>query len=179
MAKGFEELLKEFREAVTEWRKKTLAAHRAQAEFEFAEKKLTLIREGLIMEAWSDDDPTMHLSPNISSEMRPVEFLGLTLKQATEKALRQLGTASTDDLVDHMTRGGYRFTGAAPAREVHGAIFKQRWAKRSLWNDSTRTLLDRGHAKGRSITLATALDGVGIPLHPGAERFYREAGLIE
>ena len=50
---------------------------------------------------------------------------------------------------------------------------------KALWNDSTRKLLDRGHAKGRSITLATALDGVGIPLHPGAERFYREAGLIE
>ncbi len=50
---------------------------------------------------------------------------------------------------------------------------------KSLWNDSTRKLLDKGHAKGRSITLATALDGVGIPLHPGAERFYREAGLVE
>ena len=50
---------------------------------------------------------------------------------------------------------------------------------KALWNDTTRKLLDQGHAKGRSITLATALDGVGIPLHPGAERFYREAGLIQ
>lgn len=50
---------------------------------------------------------------------------------------------------------------------------------RALWNDSTRRLLDAGHAKGREITADTALDGVGIPLHPGAERFYREAGLLE
>ncbi|MFQ5954868.1 MAG: TAXI family TRAP transporter solute-binding subunit [Kiloniellales bacterium] len=50
---------------------------------------------------------------------------------------------------------------------------------KALWNDATRKLLDQGHAKGRSITLATALDGVGIPLHPGAERYYREAGLIK
>ena len=50
---------------------------------------------------------------------------------------------------------------------------------KALWNDNTRALLDGGHAKGASITSDTALDGVGIPLHPGAERFYREAGLIE
>jgi TRAP transporter TAXI family solute receptor len=49
----------------------------------------------------------------------------------------------------------------------------------ALWNDETRTLLDVGHAKGSTITIETALSGVGVPLHPGAERFYREAGLIE
>ncbi|MCK0168398.1 TAXI family TRAP transporter solute-binding subunit [Jannaschia sp. S6380] len=50
---------------------------------------------------------------------------------------------------------------------------------KALWNDNTRKLLDGGHAKGASITAETALDGIGIPLHPGAERFYREAGLLE
>ena len=53
---------------------------------------------------------------------------------------------------------------------------------KALWNDNTRTLLDNGHAKGKQITLDTALDGVlnlGVPLHPGAERFYREQGLIQ
>ena len=49
----------------------------------------------------------------------------------------------------------------------------------ALWNDKTRALLDAGHAKGKSITAETALDGIGIPLHPGAERFYKEAGLLE
>lgn len=50
----------------------------------------------------------------------------------------------------------------------------------ALWNDNTRKLLDNGHAKGKQITIETALDGVealGVPLHPGAERFYKEAGL--
>lgn len=50
---------------------------------------------------------------------------------------------------------------------------------KALWNDNTRRLLDVGHAKGRVVTAETALDGIGIPLHEGAERFYREAGLIE
>ena len=50
---------------------------------------------------------------------------------------------------------------------------------RSLWNDNTRKMLDAGHAKGKLIRRETALDGAGIPLHPGAERFYREAGVLK
>lgn len=50
---------------------------------------------------------------------------------------------------------------------------------KALWSERSRRLLDVGHAKGVSVTLDTALEGVAIPLHPGAERFYREAGLID
>jgi TRAP transporter TAXI family solute receptor len=53
---------------------------------------------------------------------------------------------------------------------------------KALWSDTTRKLLDNGHAKGKVITLDTALfglDGLNVPLHPGAERFYKEAGLIK
>lgn len=49
---------------------------------------------------------------------------------------------------------------------------------KALWNENSRRLLDVGHSKGSSVTLETALDGIAIPLHPGAERFYREAGLV-
>ena len=49
----------------------------------------------------------------------------------------------------------------------------------AMWNDNTRKLLDNGHAKGASIQPSSALVGRGIPLHPGAERFYREAGMID
>ena len=47
---------------------------------------------------------------------------------------------------------------------------------KALWSDKTRAALDSGHAKGKAIQKATALTGVGIPLHPGAEKFYKEAG---
>lgn len=49
----------------------------------------------------------------------------------------------------------------------------------ALWNEKSRKLLDVGHAKGTTITAETALNGVGVPLHPGAERFYKEAGLLK
>ena len=53
---------------------------------------------------------------------------------------------------------------------------------KALWNKNTRKLLDNGHAKGKQITAETALDGVsalGVPLHPGSEKFYKEAGLLK
>lgn len=48
-----------------------------------------------------------------------------------------------------------------------------------LWNDASRATLDAGHAKGKLITLKNATAGLGVPLHPGAERFYKEAGVLK
>jgi len=48
-----------------------------------------------------------------------------------------------------------------------------------LWNDESRKLLDVGHAKGKTITPKSALNGVGVPLHDGAKKFYKEAGMLE
>lgn len=49
---------------------------------------------------------------------------------------------------------------------------------KALWHPTSRLLLENGHHQARSITLDSALDGAGLPLHPGAERYYREVGLI-
>ena len=49
---------------------------------------------------------------------------------------------------------------------------------RALWHERSREVLTSGHPKGRLICLNTALDGLGVPLHPGAERYYREIGLL-
>lgn len=53
---------------------------------------------------------------------------------------------------------------------------------KALWCKTTRTLLDNGHAKGKVILLETALKGIAalnVPLHPGAEKYYREVGLLQ
>ena len=49
---------------------------------------------------------------------------------------------------------------------------------RSLWHERNREILDKGHPKGLFIHQTMALEGIRIPLHPGAERYYREAGLF-
>ncbi|PYE86806.1 TAXI family TRAP transporter solute-binding subunit [Phyllobacterium leguminum] len=48
-----------------------------------------------------------------------------------------------------------------------------------MWDNATRSALDAGHAKGKMITLQNAVTSLGIPLHPGAERFYKEAGVLK
>jgi TRAP transporter TAXI family solute receptor len=49
---------------------------------------------------------------------------------------------------------------------------------RALWSERTRRLLDAGHPKAREIRRENALQGISIPLHAGAQRFYREAGML-
>lgn len=73
--------------------------------------------------------------------------------------------------VETLAVGAQWVTGADQDEELIYQITK------ALWNDNSRRLLDSGHAKGKEIRLETALDGVGVPLHPGAARYYREAGL--
>jgi TRAP transporter TAXI family solute receptor len=48
---------------------------------------------------------------------------------------------------------------------------------KSLWSDATKHLLGATHPAGRRIRLESALDGLVIPIHPGAARYYREAGV--
>lgn len=50
---------------------------------------------------------------------------------------------------------------------------------RVLWNDNTMQQLRYGHPIGKRILRENALNGIAIPLHPGAARYYREAGLLE
>ena len=50
---------------------------------------------------------------------------------------------------------------------------------KALFSDAAQKQLAAGHAKGKFITKENAVKGAGIPFHPGAEKFYKEAGLIK
>ena len=47
----------------------------------------------------------------------------------------------------------------------------------SLWHPATAKLLAALDPIGKRIRLDRALDGLSVPLHPGAARFYRETGM--
>jgi TRAP transporter TAXI family solute receptor len=49
----------------------------------------------------------------------------------------------------------------------------------SLWTLSNLELLASDVAVGSQISLNSAFDGVAIPLHPGARRYYLDAGLLK
>ena len=82
------------------------------------------------------------------------------------------GTYEGVDQVNTVAVGAQWFTSAKEDSELIFQITK------ALWNKESRKLMDVGHAKGKTITPDTALSGVGVPLHPGAEKFYKEAGLL-
>jgi len=82
------------------------------------------------------------------------------------------GTYEGVDEVNTVAVGAQWFTSAKEDSELIYQITK------ALWNKESRKLMDVGHAKGKTITPDTALSGVGVPLHPGAEKFYKEAGLL-
>ena len=56
---------------------------------------------------------------------------------------------------------------------------------RALWESggdkdlSGAEIMAQTHSKGKEITLKTALLGVAIPLHSGAEKYYKEKGIIK
>jgi TRAP transporter TAXI family solute receptor len=52
-------------------------------------------------------------------------------------------------------------------------------ATKSLYSAAAQQALAQGHPKGRHITLANAVQGAGIPFHPGAARFYKEMGALK
>jgi len=83
------------------------------------------------------------------------------------------GTYEGVDATATVAVGAQWFTSAKEDDDLIYAITK------ALWNDESRKLLDVGHAKGKTITPDTALAGVGVPVHDGAARFYKEAGLMD
>lgn len=49
---------------------------------------------------------------------------------------------------------------------------------RGLFHPSSRPLLERAHPRAADIRPETALEGMSVPLHPGAARFYADHGLL-
>ena len=83
------------------------------------------------------------------------------------------GTYEGVDTTSTVAGGAQWFTSSKEDEELIYNITK------ALWNKESRKLMDVGHAKGKTITPESALAGVGVPLHAGAERFYKEAGLLK
>lgn len=93
------------------------------------------------------------------------------------KSLIPAGTyPGVDYDVDTLAVSGMLITNANQPEELIYEITK------ALWSSTARKLLDNGHPKGKAITVETALEGVegiGVPLHPGAEKYYREIGMLK
>ena len=110
-----------------------------------------------------------------------IELVPIDGPQA-EKLLQQFSFLGADEIPDDAYKGvsGVKTVSVhalwvTSSKQPDDLIFK---ITAALWNPNTRKLLDSGHTKGRVIRLDTATVGLGIPLHAGAEKFYREKGLL-
>ena len=100
-----------------------------------------------------------------------------------DRLVKQYSFFGTDEIPDGAYKGvegvktiSVHALWVTSAKQTDDLIYK---VTSALWNPNTRKLLDSGHAKGRDIRIETALAGLGIPLHPGAEKFYREKNLLK
>ena len=50
---------------------------------------------------------------------------------------------------------------------------------KALYSDAGQKAMGAGHAKGKYITKENAVQGAGLPFHPGALKFYKEAGVLK
>lgn len=50
---------------------------------------------------------------------------------------------------------------------------------KALYSPDGQKAMASGHAKGKYITVQNAVQGAGIPFHPGAEKYYKEAGVLK
>jgi len=86
----------------------------------------------------------------------------------------------------YVPAGVYEEIGETPTIEVYALLVVHQdlpdalvyALTESLWSNEVLSLVNTGHAQGASITLETALNGISIPLHPGALRFYTEQGMV-
>jgi hypothetical protein len=83
------------------------------------------------------------------------------------------GTYKDVPAVQTMAMGAQWVTSAKADTETVYQITK------ALFGKAAQDTLAAGHAKGKFITKENAVKGVGIPFHPGAEKFYKDAGLLK
>lgn len=75
------------------------------------------------------------------------------------------------DAVDTVAVSALWVSSSELSEDLHYGVVKGLFG-----NKRAEKILQNGHAKGKSITLDTAFDGVPIPLCKGAEKYYKEVG---
>jgi TRAP transporter TAXI family solute receptor len=83
------------------------------------------------------------------------------------------GTYKDVPAVDTLAVGAQLVTSAKVSADTVYEITK------AMYGEKAQKALQAGHAKGKFITKENAVKGNGIPFHPGAERFYKEVGLLK
>jgi len=102
---------------------------------------------------------------------------------ATDSLIKEYPFFSKNDIPENTYKNtGHIETIGVPAQLIINSDIDDKLAYNitsMLWSNSTKQLLEKGHPKGEEVRLESAMLGMNIPLHPGAERFYNEQGMLD
>ena len=79
----------------------------------------------------------------------------------------------TENGIPTLTVGAQLVTHASVDEELIHAITA------AIWRPENRALLDSGHVAAQLMSLEKSVEGVTIPFHPGARRYYEEQGVLQ
>ena len=123
----FQGLYQEFLSEKHRYHQLVGALMEAQGRVQLAEGRLRLTRDHMI----NRFKRAPLLAPKgWEKEFLDVRFVGVRAAEACLAVLAEEGHASTNQLVDTLNHGGFRFRSNAPAREVHAALIRQADAKK-------------------------------------------------
>jgi hypothetical protein len=121
-------LMKQFREQSNRYHQLTGHLLSIQAQIELTEKTLSLTRDHLAMVI----QRTEFAHPNDwETVLRSVRFVGVRLADACSVLLQEHKKLSPEQILGGLNEGMFRFRTSSPLREIHAALLRQSFAKKS------------------------------------------------
>ncbi|WP_082234767.1 TAXI family TRAP transporter solute-binding subunit [Halobacillus massiliensis] len=82
---------------------------------------------------------------------------------------------------DEVPEGTYGLESAVPTVAVQAMLVAHKDLSEDMVYEMTKAIFENtdkiSHAKGEEISAETALEGVGVDMHPGAQKYFDEAGI--
>ena len=134
------ELALEVINAKTAWEDAKLKREQAETEYEYEMRRLVLARQRLELERsrilpvddWEVEvTDGFGFAEELLFDLQSVELVGEPIGRAARATLLRLKHATVAKLVASMEARGFQFASDVPARELHGALVKQSWAKKN------------------------------------------------
>lgn len=99
-----------------------------EARLAVSERTIQTTRDFILQE--QQENPAEMRPASYATIMASVRYIGVRIGTACVDALRDLGSASTEELEDHLNGGGFRFRSGTPLREINAALMRHPRARR-------------------------------------------------
>ena len=130
-------------EAGADWRSAKLKLDQAKLDYDYAEQRLVLRKRELRMEQerWEPPEWGGELeaefgdTTRMHDRLRALQLVGEPIGRASRSVLQRMEKATVEQLAEAMRQRSFEFSSGTPARELHGALVKQPWAKKNPKTD--------------------------------------------